>query len=144
MSTNVKTATIEDQALALVNEVLNERGFMPVKTFDREGCCDAEAICRLLERHEALRQEVSEAANLVISDLERYGQPVEVARNTLSRFIIAPPVDPLVEALNDAAADCVERHKKAPWFENCANEYAQSLRAALAKHGLAIRKEAVS
>ena len=84
-----------------------------------------EAHARAIERHEAFRQEVSDA----VEDLRR--EWPEVRSHIVSRlsvFIIAKP-DPLVEALNDL------------YPETSGNrEYANELRAALAARGLEVRK----
>lgn len=78
------------------------------------------AHARAIEKHDAFRQEVSDA-------LREWG--VVEGGIELSRFIIAKP-DPLVEAIQ--AAD--EAH---PGWES-ASDYAQHLRAALAARGLTI------
>lgn len=56
-----------------------------------------EAMCRLIEQHEAFRQEVSDAVEGFYRD-----NPYEISCycDDLKRFII-PKTDPLVEALND-------------------------------------------
>jgi hypothetical protein len=119
--------TIEQQALALVNEVLAERGEPSVSTgWLMRVAVECEALCRTLERHEAFRQEVSEAVKEAIP----YFAPHK--RYSLSRFIIEPPVDPLVEVLTDMGIMHVELGKG--WAE----VGAEAMRAALAKHGLQI------
>lgn len=82
---------IEKKALALVNEVLRERGYTNEPTaITREYCTD-EALCRAIEQHEAFRREVSDAVTAF--------WPTKPPPKQFARFIIAKPVDPLVEAL---------------------------------------------
>jgi len=114
----------EKKALALVNEVLTERGLSNDTLVYRTTCSEAEALCRAIEQHEAYKQEVSDAvaAALDCGDVERLRR-----EGILSRFIIAKP-DPLVEIVRDflqiggKLEDCVEQ-----------------FRAALAARGLEIR-----
>ena len=79
-----------------------------------------EALCRAIEQHEAFKREVSDA--IIDCGAERY----------LSRFILPKPVDPLVDAIQEA--DEVETG----WAR--ASDYAEHLRAALAKRGLEVRE----
>lgn len=111
--------TVEERALALVNEVQAEKECLPVTAASRATNPSFEALCRALERHEAYRQEVSEAVSYCI------GQGMAGHhRATLDRFIIAPPVDPIT----DAVAEALD-------FDT---EAARQHIAALAKHGLKI------
>ena len=120
--------TIEQQALALVNEVQSERNIAPDRIFQREfSTPSGEALCRALERHEAFRQEVSEAVKDAI-EMAGWSEDAPGIRSHLSRFIIAPPVDPLVERIAEALGGCTS--------------HAEAIIEELAKHGLAIRKEA--
>ena len=119
---------IEQKALELVNEVCTgERGMAPYPCVDR--CNDSrwEALCRAIEQHEAFRQEVSDAV-VEYFDCEQNGSRsmLEVAETRLQRFIITKP-DPLVDVINDA-----DEAQKG-WAS--AKDYAQHLRAALAKRG---------
>ncbi len=112
---------IETKALALLNEVLAERGVPKDPSIYRAMCSGNEALCRAIEQHEAFRQEVSDAVeSLCNTVLMSHGH--RQLREMLSRrFIIAKP-DPLVEIMaevndmNDAKA-------------------AEQLREALAKRG---------
>lgn len=52
---------IEAKALALVREVLTERGLSDKRAVRREVSPYTEALCRTLEQHEAFKQEVSDA-----------------------------------------------------------------------------------
>ena len=122
--------TIEERALALVNEVMDQtkRGSFPCRLLpDADAIVLAEALCRALEAHdaalaefEAFRREVSDAVELDKANYEGLCFP------RLSRFILAKP-DPLVEAVRDcgyATLDAIEP------------EFVADLRAALAKRGL--------
>ena len=141
--------TIEQQALALVNEVRAEEGRLPLGLDELIDTLSFAPLCRALKRHEAdkaaweaqrqaERQEVSEA----VSELDAYLQSslsgsrlaIMRCRELTERFIIAPPVDPLVEASREALEGMVT--------SNSPEMLADRLRAALAKHGLAITKEA--
>lgn len=80
----------ERKALALVNEVAAKRGTSWL-CIDRENDSRWEALCRFIEQHEAYKQEVSDAVEADIKNYEGLTFP------RLRRFIIAKPVDPLVE-----------------------------------------------
>lgn len=114
---------IEQKALELVNEVLAERR-LPL--YDEEDVSanlyTIEALCRSIERHEAFRQEVSDA---IVFALKVYGGHSGMF-DPLRRFIIAKP-DPLAEAL----AECDGVTNFGPGY----NDDARVLRAALAKRG---------
>jgi hypothetical protein len=124
--------TIEERALALVNEVKAERLHPPIHSslIDRDNCSFSEAICRAIEAlvaeraaHAAFRQEVSdEIERCILSDF---------TKERLSRFIIPKPVDPLVEVLDTM----LRRRTFEPAAEVVADEAAW-LRAALAERGL--------
>ena len=115
---------IERKALALAIEV---------RADDKYRVCEEptvyfglwEALCRAIERHEAFRQEVSEAIE------EMLNTPGCVIRNYIGRFIIAKP-DPLVEAVKDILDDDSLHN---------AEEFSEAIRAALAKRGLEIREK---
>lgn len=85
------TDTIEQKALALVTEVCRERGSNYGAFMDRAFAAN-EALCRAIERHEAFRQEVSDAVEVATKTAVW-----EEVERLLSPFIIAKP-DPLVEA----------------------------------------------
>lgn len=72
------------------------------------------ALCRAIEQHEAFRLEVSDALKAAIND------PDIGPLKALERFIIA---DPLEEALRDATCD------------RSTDDFAEALRAAIAKRG---------
>ena len=94
---------IEKKALALLNEVWVERGWnVTLDRFSRDNFIIGEALCRAIERHEAFRQEVSDAV------VEYFGEHLvaEDGGEPLARFIIAKP-DPLVEAWIEATGNTV-------------------------------------
>lgn len=123
---------IEKQALALVNETSKVTQHL----FQRDTSSLHEALCRAIERHEAFRQEVSDAMRVLEefitgSDNHKRGSRTDSVRLAdgrsveFSRFIIAKP-DPLVEALNECG------------FVFTGEQTAVNLRAALAARGLKI------
>jgi hypothetical protein len=119
---------IEKKARALLNEC-GQSGAYIKRTWNPR----YEALCRAIERHEAFRQEVSDAVRVLdefITGSEDYkrgsrtdGVHLADGRSVkFARFIIAKP-DPLEEALRDAACDL------------STDDFAEALRAAIAKHG---------
>ena len=107
---------IEQKALALLNEVAEERMNLLAGHIDRE-ITSHEALCRAIEQHEAFKQKVSYA----IEDVTDRDLPVAVLR----RFVIE--TDPLVEA----------------WIEATGNTVGmEPLNAALEARGLEIRSKA--
>lgn len=87
----------EQKALALVNEVARERGYKYESVFLDRAFAESEALCRAIGQHEAFRQEVSDA----VEHFKRCYPDYKHA-SLFDRFIIAKPVDPLVEALDEA------------------------------------------
>jgi hypothetical protein len=88
---------IEQKALALVNEVSDERAIPRWTTFYREENGFVEALCRAVEQHEAFKQEVSDAVEKLIADYSR-----NFLRERLGHFIIpAPKPDPLDEVMSE-------------------------------------------
>lgn len=118
---------IEQQALALINEIYREKGDVAQGWFQRTlENKYGEAFCRTIERHEAFKREVSDAVEGAV-DLLRTGGFELMARD-LGRFVI-PKADPLVEAIKAceyATLDAIEP------------EFAADLRKALADRGLEI------
>lgn len=125
--------TIEERALALVNEVKAERGHTPGHSgfIARDNCSFSEALCRLLEAldaeraaHALFRQKVSDAVELLHNAApgeERLG-----AQMRLNSLILPKPVDLLVEVIaeaNDAGGETVA-------------QWSGDFLAALAKRGL--------
>lgn len=114
----------ERKALALMDIVRLERSQPPHHAWlDRKRKISHEALCRLIDAHEAFQQEVSDAVKPLLREWPEIRSHI-VER--LSAFIIAKP-DPLVEAMAECGVDP---------FEN----WADQLRAALAKRGLEIRE----
>ena len=116
---------IEKKALALLNEcgwggAHLKRAWNP----------RYEALCRAIEQHEAFKREVSDGVVKATHTMAA-GKLLE-ASCILAAFIIAKPVDPLVEVINDA--DDMVRKPDAP-------SYAEAIRAALAARGLEIREK---
>lgn len=122
---------IEQKALALVREVLNERNLSDKRAVRREVSPYTEALCRAIERHEAFRQEVSDVVEQALS----FGDVESLRRKgVLSRFIITKPKpDPLVAIFNEVD------NGPAAW--GSPEEYAAKVRAALAARGLEIREK---
>ena len=114
----------EAKALALVNEVVRERGYTNEPTpITREYCTD-EALCRAIERLEAaearhaaeLREQAERFSGVVTDWFGRYSAEVPPQ---FQPFIIPAP-DPLVEYLVDVEG----------YFPRVAKEFADRLRLA--------------
>ncbi|MGE8142310.1 hypothetical protein ACQKOE_10070 [Novosphingobium sp. NPDC080210] len=116
----------EKKALALVNEVREERDESPLDKLNRDHISSQEALCRTIEQFEVFRQEVSDAVETLLAWPSIRSQGILVS--TLNRFIIAKP-DPLVEALKDCG------------FDQNYMVVANNLNAALAARGLEIREK---
>jgi hypothetical protein len=116
---------IEQKALALVNEVLSERHECLHEMLERDWSCWTGALCRAIERHEAFKQKVSDAAEVY----EEMGCPM--AWEGFEQFIIRKP-DPLVKVLNEISHE--------GGFDNF-NHYAHRLRAALDALGFEIKEK---
>lgn len=98
------TDTIEQEALALFNEVARERGATRESVVLDRAIVGHEALCRAIERDKAFRQEVSDAVEDVIEEL----RPTKAA--LLSRFIIAKPLNPLAQAWLEAWPETPEEN----------------------------------
>ena len=98
-----------------------------------------EALCRALEAHdatlaefEAFKREVSDAASEALEAMVSSGtvahERAVVGHNTIARFILPKPVDPLAECFSEALTGTAA---------NAASyrDEAQDFRAALAKRG---------
>ena len=122
---------IEKKALALLNEVRDERGYHPISESFTRKSAESEALCRAIEQHEAFRQEVSDAVKVVSNtkvDAQVWRKWVE---DYLAIYIIpAPKPDPLVEVMKDLG-----------WEADVIDPYAKDLRAALEARGLEIRSK---
>lgn len=93
---------VEKQALALLNEVLGEMGSPPTQIFDRVVVFEDEALCRAIERHEAFRQEVSDAVEPIYNALLHSADGnINWRAKELAHFIITK-ADPLREAWAEA------------------------------------------
>lgn len=118
------TDTIEQKALALVNEVRTEYPLVSSEVASNL------ALCRAIEQYDAFRQGVSDA--VVKATHTMAAGKLVAASGILAAFIIPKPVDPLVEALNDLG-----------WkYDDNGVEIATELREALAKRGYEIREKA--
>ena len=124
------TDTIEQKALALVNEVRAEsRG----SCADRQHLRHADmeeleaALRRAIEQHEAFRQEVSDAVKDTKFMVETHcdTEALVLVSNRLNRFITAKP-DPLVEAIDEVDTGPI-------W--DGTQDYANKIRAAIEKRG---------
>ena len=113
---------IEQKALALVNEVAT-----PGHVYDLGNLAQSrpfKALLRAIERHEAFRQEVSEAVVATYNNgcsQRPYVSPRDYM-DGLRRFIIDPPVDPLVEAMQE-------------WWDADGYASIETFRAAIEKRG---------
>ena len=116
---------IEQKALALLNEVQGST----FTSLTRDSSA-IEALCRAIEQHEALRQEVSEIASSALAMYARVGEGGCMTAQALHGLIIpAPKPDPLEEIIGEL--------DDGTWGETKA-EYADRLRAALEARGLTI------
>lgn len=139
--------TIEERALALVNEVKAERSLRSVHSgfIDRDNCSFSEAICRAIEALDAERAARAQFRQEVSDDLRQYfGFKInDVAQGYLGRFIIPKP-DPLVEVAREMALlDGVVRTdgqkraiREGKAAMTAADDFYDRLRAALAARGL--------
>jgi len=112
---------IERKALALLQDCGFHGGYI-----DRKWNENYEALCRAIEQHEAFRQEVSDA-------VEAYqGHKSPWPDNSLRRFILPKPVDPLTECFVEAFKGSRVGELDGYWTIE------SRLRAALAARGLKI------
>lgn len=104
---------IEKKALALVNDVLNERGnYTLYASISRASDPRHEVICSLIEQHEAYKQDVSDAI-MADTDYQISHNAIPQYRTNIVRFIIPKPtVDPLIEALTKAGWGMPETNAK--------------------------------
>ena len=140
--------TIEERALALVNEVAGFDYLIAGDVMDDDRDYMLKALCRALEAHDAeraahaqFRQEVSDAVN----GFARYCTVTDTPFPTdLSRFIIPEPVDPLLHLAREMVLlDGVVRtdSQKAAIREGraantAADDFYDRLRTALPARGL--------
>ena len=115
---------IEARALALLNEQAGHEYIHARDMADKS--YEVKALCRAIERHEAFKQEVSDAA-------EEYNEAAApMGWEGFDRFIIPKP-DPLVEVL--------EKINGEGGFDSY-DHYAHRLHTALEARGLEIRSKA--
>ena len=119
----------ERKALALVNEIAREIGEPPEGEY-LLGDLYSEALRRLVEQHEAFRQEVSDAVEAFMPGTKHQEAYLNYAQH-FARFIIAKP-DPLEEVIAD-----YKRTKGGGEYATN-KDMAAALRAALAARGLKI------
>jgi hypothetical protein len=154
--------TIEERALALVNEVRAERSHPPIHSsfIDRDNYSFSEALCREIETldaeraaHAQFRQEVSDVARDAVAMLDEMAKPLlmgrnvkerlEKARSGLAPLIIAKP-DPMMHLAREMVLpDGVVRtdSQKAAIREGraantAADDFYDRLRTALPARGL--------
>ena len=89
---------IEAKALALVNGIERERGETELTPRIMRGLVIDEALCRTLERHEAFKQEVSDAITVLLDRFVGDSLSQGVINGHLHSFIIRKP-DPLEEVI---------------------------------------------
>jgi hypothetical protein len=102
---------IEQKAVALVNEILEEWGKdVRYLALGRLGNSTSEALCRAIEQHEAYKQKVSDAIENEWANLHYSTQ-----RNLSHLIIPKPKPDPLVETLKnmDAVMERLEAFRAA-------------------------------
>jgi hypothetical protein len=113
---------VEQRARDALNAVSRERqqGLWH-ETWHRGMDVPLEAVCRLIEQHDAYKREVSDA---VVEYAGRENDGSLFYRD-FSRFILSEPVDPLVEVMNEMGF-------------GMSQNTAEDFREALAKRGLTI------
>jgi hypothetical protein len=119
--------TIEERALALVNEVAGFDYLIAGDVMDDDRDYMLKALCRALEAHDATLAEFEAFRRKVSDKAEVVKKLHPTAACYLGDLILPKPVDPLVEAVRDcgyATLDAIEP------------EFVADLRAALAKRGL--------
>ena len=107
---------IEQKALSLVREVLNERNLSDKRAVRREVSPYTEALCRAIEQHEAFRHEVSDE----VKEYTHEGRPAMWVG--FDCFIIpAPKPDPLIIEAREICARVCEGWLDTP--PDRANQY---------------------
>ena len=124
---------IKQKALALVNEAEDFLG-QPRSLRLRMELLSHRVAFTAIERHEADMQRVSDEMGVVDRELAKIGMDeIAPCRVICRSYIINPPGDPLVEALEDWARTPGSN------YDVCTQEQlAETLRAALSRHGLSI------
>lgn len=113
---------IEQKALALVNEVRDERGFHPLLESFSRWSAETEALCRAIEQLEAEKAARAADRQMVSDAIEKRFNHNRPQYGCLELFIIAKP-DPLVEALHGV------------YFSNYGPENVRLIRAAIEENG---------
>lgn len=123
--------TIEERALALVNEVAGFDYLIAGDVMDDDRDYMLKALCRALEAHDATLAEFEAFRRKVSDKAEVVKKLHPTAACYLGDLILPKPVDPLVEVLDTM----LRRRTFEPAAEVVADEAAW-LRADLAKRGL--------
>lgn len=110
------------QAVAAAGRRMQDYAIMAEENVLRQSI---EAHARAIERHEAFRQEVSDAVEKLLANKDATSRYI-MAGATLGRFIIAKP-DPLVEVMNE-------------WWDADGYANIDTFRTALAKHGFKLER----
>ncbi len=116
--------TIEERALALVNEVAGFGYLVAGDFMDDDQDCLLKALCCALEAHDATLAEFEAFRRKVSDKAEVVKKLHPTAACYLGDLILPKPVDPLVEAIREASVSDAD------------DGDASRLRAALAKRGL--------
>ncbi len=119
--------TIEERALALVNEMAGFDYLIAGDVMDDDRDYMLKALCRALEAHDATLAEFEAFRRKVSDKAEVVKKLHPTAACYLGDLILPKPVDPLVEAVRDcgyATLDAIEP------------EFVADLRTAIAKRGL--------
>jgi hypothetical protein len=116
--------TIEERALALVNEVAGFDYLIAGDVMDDDRDYMLKALCRALEAHDATLAEFEAFRRKVSDKAEVVKKLHPTAACYLGDLILPKPVDPLVEAIREASVSDAD------------DGDASRLRAALAARGL--------
>ena len=108
---------IEQKALALVNDARINPSYPYSRLSEVSSKLAINALCHAIERHEAFRQEVSDAVEGLLSGAVFR----KAVHDRLDRFIIPKP-DPLVEAMQE-------------WWDADGYANIETFRAAIEKRG---------
>ena len=104
--------TIEERALALVNEVAGFGYLVAGDFMDDDQDCLLKALCRALEAHDATLAEFEAFKREVSDEIERCSLG-DFAKERLSRFILPKPVEPLVAVMAFNSLDTATAEQRA-------------------------------
>ena len=104
--------TIEERALALVNEVAGFGYLVAGDFMDDDQDCLLKALCRALEAHDATLAEFEAFKREVSDEIERCSLG-DFAKERLSRFILPNPVEPLVAVMAFNSLDTATAEQRA-------------------------------